>query len=242
MAPKAYRRGYPVAVLVGLNENQTALWKVYSQVVKPEKTVHLNGYRSDQKALYNFHESIINAIRPAIKEGVKSIVLASPPRTNYAAEFIRHVREHHTWLSQGQSKASFAEIGGAAITKHDVTTLTRTPEFRKIVGETAMEETENLLELLEKRLNLPSQEPLVLYSMEEIEDKILGSWIIGKPKPEYLLVTDTFLSGSRQRNRLQRLMQIATNKGVKTRVVNSKSAAGKRLLQLGGVVSILKSN
>lgn len=238
--PRGYRRGYAVAILVGLKEDQAALWKVYSHIVKPEKTLPLNGYRNDPKAVYNFHESIINALRPAMKEGVKSIILASPPRTNFATDFLRHTKEHHSWLTQGSSKATFAEMTGYATTIHEVTVLTRTPEFKRIIGETTVEETENLLELLEKRLNASSQEPLVLYSPEEIENKVFGQWMPSKPKPEYLLLTDTYLSGSRQKNRLQKLMQTAINRGVKTRVVNAKTAAGKRLLQLGGIVCILK--
>ena len=237
---RGYRRGYAVAVLVGLKEDQAVLWKVYTHIVKPEKTLPLNGYRNDPKAVYNFHEAIVNALRPAMKEGVKSIVLASPARTNFAADFLRHIKEHHSWLTSGSSKATFAEMTGYATTIHEVTVLTRTPEFKRIIGETTTEETENLLELLEKRLNAQSQEPLVLYSLEESEDKILGSWIVGKPKPEYLLVTDTYLLGSRQKNRLQKLSQIAMNRGVKTRVVNSKTAAGKRISQFGGLVCILK--
>ncbi len=226
---------------MGLKEDQAVLWKVYSHVVKPEKALNVIGCRSDPKAVYNFHESVINALRPAMKEGVKSIILASPPRTDYAADFLRHIREHHTWLIQGSSRATFAEITGSAATIHEVTVLTRAPDFRRIVGETTLEETENLLELLEKRLNAPSQEPLVLYSLEEIEDKILGSWLPGKPRPEFLLLTDMYLSSSRQKNRLQRLMQIAINKAVKTRIVNAKTAAGKRLLQLGGIVCVMKT-
>jgi stalled ribosome rescue protein Dom34 len=174
-----------------------------------------------------------------MKEGVKSIILVSPPRTSAATDFLQHVKEHHAWLMQGSSKATFAELTGAAATVHDVTVITRTPQFRQIVGETNLEETENLLALLEKRLNEAGQEPLVLYSLEDIEAKVLGAWITGKPKPEYLLLTDTYLSGSRQKGPLQRLMQVAANRGVKTRVVDAKTDAGKRLLQLGGLVCVL---
>jgi stalled ribosome rescue protein Dom34 len=237
---RGYRRGYAVAILLGLKEDQATLWKVYSHIVKPEKTVPLNGYRNDPKAVYNFHESIINALRPAMKEGVKSIVLASPPRTSFSGDFLRHVREHHSWLTSGASKAAFAEMTGSATTIHEVTVLTRMLDFKRIIGETTGEETENLLEVLEKRLNASSQEPLVLYSVEEIEDKVFSPWLPSKPKPEYILATDTYFAGSRQKNRIQKLTQIAMNRGVKTRVVNSKTAAGVRLLQLGGFVCILK--
>ena len=237
---KNYRRGYPVALLVGVNENAASIWKVFTNVVKPERTVQIDGSRSDPKALYNFHEYIINALRPAMTEGIKSIVLAYPPRTSYAADFLKHIKDHHAWLIQGTTKAVFAEIVGTAASAHDVTVLTRGPDFHRIVGETTLEETENILELLEKRLNTLDSEQLVLYSLEEIESAIYGSWIIGKPKPEYIVLTDTYNSTSRQKNRLHRLQQIATNKGVKIRIVRSESAAGKRVLQLGGIISILK--
>jgi stalled ribosome rescue protein Dom34 len=237
---KPYRRGYPVALLVGVNEETASIWKIFSNVVKPEKTVHADGSRNNPKALYNFHEAIVNALRPTIKEGVKSIVLASPLRTNYASEFLNHVRDHHAWLVQGATKAVFAEITGAAASVHDVTVLTRGPDFRRIIGETTLEETENLLDLLEKRLNAVGSEQLVLYSLEEIESAIYSSWVAGKPKPEYIALTDTYNQTSRQKHRLQRLQQIATNKGVKIRIVSSKSAAGKRISQLGGVICILQ--
>ena len=63
---------------------------------------------------------------------------------------------------------------------------------------------------------------------------------IHKPKPEYLMLTDEYLSKSRQKYRVQRLMQVAANKGVKTRVISAESTAGKRLTQLGGIVCLAK--
>ena len=71
---------------------------------------------------------------------------------------------------------------------------------------------------------------------------ILDTQAEGKPKPEYLLLTDDYLSSSRQKNRVQRLMQIAANRGVKTRVINAESTAGKRLTQLGGIVCLAKTD
>jgi hypothetical protein len=53
---KGYKRGYPVAILAGLEETHAVLWKVFSKVVKPEKTLDIDGTRSNPKALYNFHE------------------------------------------------------------------------------------------------------------------------------------------------------------------------------------------
>lgn len=238
MSPKAYRRGYPVAVLIGLEENQAVLWQVFSQVAKLQQTIRLSGGRNDSKAVYNFHESIVNALRSTLKEGVRSLMLASPPRTNYAQEFQNHVKPHHSWLVQGPNKATFSTITGSASTPAQIATLTKTAAFKQLISETTAEETENLLEILEKKLN--EQENLVSFSLVEVENMVFDVHAAGKPQPDYLLLTDAYLSSSRQKNRVHRLIQVAKNRGVKTKIVNAESAAGKRLAQFGGIVGLAK--
>jgi stalled ribosome rescue protein Dom34 len=173
-----------------------------------------------------------------LKEGVKTVILAAPARTNHAQEFINHVREHHTWLTHGLNKAAFSTITGAASTLSQVAALTRTPAFRQLIRETTAEETENLIGILEKRLNASDKNNSVLFSLEEAENLILKRQKPSRPKPEYLLLTDKFLADTREKNRLNRLMQIAKNKRVKTRVISAESPAGKRLTQLGGIVCL----
>jgi stalled ribosome rescue protein Dom34 len=238
MKPKAYKRGYPVAILIGIENDHAALWQVFSQVAKHQQTTALSGDRKDSKALYNFHESIINALRPTLKEGVRSIIIAASAKTNYAQDFLNHIKAHHTWLIQGPNKATFSPITGSASTPPQVAALTKTALFKQLINETTAEETENLLEILEKRLN--EVDNLVLFSLEEAENLILGKQAAGKPKPEYLLLTDNYLSSSRQKNRVHRLLQIATNRNVKTRIINAESTAGIRLTQLGGLVCLAK--
>jgi stalled ribosome rescue protein Dom34 len=239
MTPKPYRRGYPVAVLAGIEQNTAAIWKIYSQVAKPDQTIRLEGTRSDSKALYSFHEAIINALRPTLKEGVKSIIIAAPQKTSYSQDFMTHVKGHHAWLFSGANKATFKLLVGSAVTHAQVSNLTSSGEFKQSVSDSTLEETENIRELVEKRLIQP--ERLVLFSLEEAEDAIYGPEPpVGKPKPEYLLLTDTYLAGEKRRGRLNRLMQIAQNKKIKTRIVNAESPAGARLNQLGGLVCLLK--
>ena len=235
---RRYKRGYPVAILLGLEEDNAVLWKVFSQVVKPQNTLHINGTRNNPKALYNFHESIINALRPTLKEGVRSIILASPARTNHSQEFINHVCEHHKWLTQGPNKAAFSTITGSASTPDQVAALTRTPSFRQLITETTQEETENLIEILEKRINTTDNNNLVLFTLEEAEKLILKKQKPSEPKPEYLMLTDRYFADNRQKNRLHRLTQIAANRKVKTRIISAESPAGKRLTQLGSFICL----
>ena len=238
MKPKNYKRGYPVAVLVGIEQDHAALWHIFSQVAKQQQTIPLGGERRDSKALYSFHEAIINALRPVLKEGVRSVIAASPPRTNYAQDFLCHIKAHHTWLLQGTNKATFSQITGSASSPSQVAGLTKTGAFKQLIQENAAEETENLLEILEKRLC--KSDNLVLFSLQEAETLILNHQAPGKPQPEYLMLTDDYLTGSRQKNRVNRLMMIAAKNGVKTRVINAESNAGSRITQLGGIVCLAK--
>ncbi|MGD6935045.1 MAG: hypothetical protein ACQCN5_12650 [Candidatus Bathyarchaeia archaeon] len=238
MTPKTYRRGYPVAVLAGIEQTQAAIWKIYSQVAKPDATIRLEGTRSDAKALYSFHEAIVNALRPTLKEGVKSVIIAAPQKTSYSQDFLSHVKGHHAWLFSGANKATFKQLVGSAVTHAQVSNITSSAEFKQSISDSTLEETENIREVLEKRLNTADQ--LVLFSLEEAEDAIYSPDIPGKPKPEYLLLTDNYLSNDKRKGRINRLMQIAQNKKVKTRVVNGESPAGARLNQLGGLVCLLK--
>jgi stalled ribosome rescue protein Dom34 len=238
MKPKNYKRGYPVAVLVGIEQGHAALWQIFSQVAKHQETIPLNGDIKDQKALYGFHETIINALRPVLKEGVRSIIVASPPRTSYAQGFLSHIKAHHSWLFQSKDKAAFNLIVGSASSPTQVATLTKTDSFKQLINKTTAQETENLLEILEKLLS--QTDNLVGFSLQEAENLILFEQPKGKPQPEYLLITTEYLASSRQKNRVHRLMQIAQNKKVKTRVIDSESAAGKRLTQFGGIVCLAK--
>ena len=238
MSPRSYRRGFPVAVLIGVEVDHAAIWQIFSQVAKQQQTIRLNGDRRDQKAVYNFHEAVINALRPTLKEGVRSVILASAPRTSFAADFKNHINSHHTWLVAGANRASISLIVGSASSPPQVAVLTQKSEFKELIQTNAAQETENLLEILEKRLS--KADNLVLFSLEEAESLILSAQDPGKPQPEYLLLTDLYLAKSRQRYRLNRLMQIAQNKKVKTRVIEAESTAGARLTQLGGIICLAK--
>jgi stalled ribosome rescue protein Dom34 len=239
MTPKSYRRGYPVAVLVGIEVDQASIWQIYSQVAKYQETISMQGNRNDSKAIYNFYETITNALRPTVKMGVKSIIIAAPPRANFANEFLNHIKTHQNWLFQGTNKATFNLIAGSAGTPQQVAALTKTGNLKEAISQTTAQETENLLDILERKLNQASN--LIYFSLEEAEKLILSSQTQGKPQPEYLLIADDYIASTRQKNRMHRLMQIAQNRGVKTRVITTESSAGKRLTQLGGIVCLAKN-
>jgi stalled ribosome rescue protein Dom34 len=226
--------------LIGFEENRAAAWRVFSNVVKPDATVRLEGDRKDEKALYSFHESILNALRLMLNEGVRSIVIVAPMRTDFADVFLDHVKKHHSWLihGKGSNTATFGVLIGSAGQLREVAELVNTEAFRELIGETTSEEADRIVDTLEKSLNDISGRTFVLYSLKEIEDLICGQWKRDSPRPEYLMLTDRYLAESKGKNRVHRLLQISKNKNVKTITVKAETNAGKRLTQLGGLVCL----
>jgi stalled ribosome rescue protein Dom34 len=232
-----YRRGYPVAVLVGFEEDHAMIWHVFSRVIKPFQKIHVDGRRAEEKVLYNFHQSVVDAIKPTLNEGVHSVVVASPPRTTYSEVFLNHVNKHHKYLvhSKGANRANFVEINGSADNKLSVSELITTTKFTELIAETTTQEAGQAVSLLEKYL-YNADNNSVLYSLTEIEKKVYQKDPNNELSTEYLLLTNKYLNESKQKSRIQRLMQISRNKKIKTKVVDAETAAGSRINQFGGIV------
>jgi stalled ribosome rescue protein Dom34 len=235
---RGYKRGYPVALLVGLEDDHAVLWQVFSHILKLHLKLKLDGKRSDERVLYNFHEMVVEALRPVLKEGIRSILVAAPLKTTYAADFLGHVRKHHAYLIQSKSpdRATFAELVGSADQPHSVAELVKTKEFSKLIAETTSGEVDHIVDALEKRLYSVDSDSVVLFSLKEIEDMVYNLEGHNNFRTEHLMLTDKYLVGSKDKNRIHRLLQISKNKEVKTRIVNAETPAGKRISQLGGII------
>jgi stalled ribosome rescue protein Dom34 len=233
---QGYKRGYPVAVLVGFDDDHAVLWRIFSHVAKLGLVLKLGAKRTDKKALYNFHESVVDALRPVFKEGVKSVVVAAPMKTTYSSDFLDHVRKHHSYLiqSEGPGGATFTELIGSADQPHRVAELVKTREFRELITESTSQEANQVLVALEKHLR--NSDAAILFSLKEIEEMMYDRKRSDESETTYLMLTDKYLADKENKNRLQRLLQISSNKGVKTRIVNAETPAGKRISQFGGII------
>jgi hypothetical protein len=196
-----YRRGYSVALLVDFEDDHAALWQVFSHVAKLHVTLKLGGKRADVKVLYNFYESVVDALRPMLKEGVKSIVVTAPMKTTYAADFLDHVQKHHNYLTQSKNpnRATFAELPGSADRPQRVVELVKTKEFHKIIAETTSEEADHTVNILEKYLYGIDSNCVVLFSLREIEDVVYNREKNNDFRTEYLMLTDKYLADTRTR-------------------------------------------
>jgi stalled ribosome rescue protein Dom34 len=235
---QGYKRGHLVALLVGFEADHAVLWQIFSHVVKLQLRLELGVRRTDERGLYNFHESVVDALRPVLKEGVRSIVVTAPMKTTYAADFLDHVRKHHMYLiqSKGPDRTTFAELVGSADQPHRVAELVKTKEFRKLVAETTSGEADYIVDILEKHLSSIDSNSVILFSLKEIEDVIYDRERHNDLGTAYLMLTDKYLVDSEDKNRVHRLLQISKNRKVKTRIVNAETPAGKRISKFGGVI------
>lgn len=225
-----------MAVLIGFEHNQALLWQIFSSSAKLISTMKLCGDKRDKKALYSFHESVIATLKKFLREGMRSIIIATPARTSYAADFLDHARRHHAYLVQneGIERLIFTLLVGSADQPHKVAGLAKTKEFKRLIVESISQEADRILSELDK--HLCGTDSVILFSLKEIECRIYDQKSFSETRKEYLLLTDKYLAESKNKNRVYRLLRISENEGVETRTVNSETHAGKRISQLGGLV------
>lgn len=237
---KRVKRGYPVALLLGLNRKKTTIWKMFSKNVKLEKVFNFSELNKSKKSNYNAFEIIINAFRPTIKEGVKSIIIVTIPRSSSANDFISHIKRHHSWLNQGQNKISISQITGLINTKEEVKIFIKNNKIQKLISKTTDKETDELIRIVDKSIASNNSKKEILYSFEEIQKTILINKKKKIVKLKYLLLTDKYLETFKNKNQINRVLQIGKNMKIKIRIISSESSAGLRLTQLGGLVCIKK--
>lgn len=228
MPRRRRRRGYPAAILIGLEKGQAFVWDVYSESVKPGKRI-----RGDDE--YNFYESIVDVLRPRIEDGVKGVLIAAPDEKDHQG-FMNHIKRHQGWLLGGWSlnTVTFEHVPASALNADQVRDLVKTRGFKEKLAEVTGGDIRRVMNVLEKRLNDPEGIEALLFTLEEVENAVYGN----ERSPEYILVTELFRSKNRRRT--QRLLQVAANKNVRTVIIKPDTPAGARITQFGGLVCMLR--
>ncbi|MHA1112662.1 MAG: hypothetical protein ACTSRE_16325 [Promethearchaeota archaeon] len=249
---KKPKRGYPVGVIVGFEPMGAVIWKIFSERPVLAERVNLGRKFKNAKRnqLYKFYEDLLRALRPLLNAGLRSILLLSLPKTTFAAGFLDHIKHHQRWLLQEKNphSATFRELIGSATTEDAVSVFMQSEEYRDAVGSATSAEADQLINQMETRLN-DQNSGLVLYSLKDIEKLVFAGGTRKKKfkplklLPEYILLTADYLESSQQKSRIQRLLQIAKSRDIKTKIIeDDESSSGMRVTQLGGIVCFLLTN
>jgi len=243
------KRGFIVALLIGFDEKEIHTWKVYSHSLRVYKTIKLTRKWKylDDKQIYNLLEELVNIIRLVIRDGLKSILLASSQKKDYSTIFLDHINKHHQWLvrSKGYNRVSFGEIVGNANNIESAKFLISQEKSLHIIHETSSDEINLLVKQLEKIINVGDPNRLLLYSLEDIEALIYGGGKKDKSvakKLDFLIVTEDFINNHKNKRRIHRLIQIANNKGIITKTISIENPAVDRFNQFGGILAFKKTS
>ena len=249
MKKKKPKRGFLVALLIGFDEKEIHAWKVYSHSLRFYKTIKLTRKWKylDDKQIYHSLEELVNLIRLVIRDGLKSILLASPQKNNYSTIFLDHINKHHQWLVRfkGYNRVSFGEIVGTANNIESANYLISQEKSLEIISETTSDEINLLVKQLNKIINVGDPNKLLLYNLEDIEALIYGRGKKDKSaadKLDFLIVTENFINRHKYKYRIHRLMQIANNKGIITKTISIENPAVDRFDQFGGILAFKKTN
>ena len=246
---KKPKRGFLVALLIGFDEKEIHTWKVYSHSLRFYKNIKLTRKWKylDDKQIYKLLEELVNLIRIVIRDGLKSILLASSQKKDYSTIFLDHINKHHQWLvrSKGYNRVSFGEIVGNANNIESAKFLISQEKSLHIIHETTSDEINLLVKQLEKIINVGDPNRLLLYSLEDIESIIYEGGKKDKSaaeKLDFLIVTEDFISNHKSKHRIHRLIQIANNKGIITKTISIENPAVDRFNQFGGILAFKKTS
>ena len=246
---KRKKRGFPVGLLVGFDEQVIRIWKIFSESVRKFDRLSLERKwkNTTDKDLYHYFQDLLDLLRPLIDIGLRSILLVAPKGKEWSEAFVSHIKKHHRWLivPKGNNQVFFGQIAGNARNTIQVKYLLEKKETKDVIKNITSQEAYFIIKKLEKCINIQNPKASLIYGLKEIEDLIYEG---GKKdetisqNADYLLLTDEFLENHKQKNRIYRLKQIAKNKGLITKVIREESPAGDRISQFGGILCFKTCN
>jgi stalled ribosome rescue protein Dom34 len=224
------RRGYPLALLISLDDFNAKLWNIYSESIKPDKKL----IGEDN---YNFFEAVVDEIRPLVKKGIKTVFIASEDKGNFD-DFMEHISKHQSWLIKGYELniVSFKYLPYAAENVNEIKDLINNTGFVEKIKVATTVDIQQVMRTLERRVNTPEGIETLLFTLNEVENTVYSEK--GK-RPEYILMTDEFQG--KHRHRTNRLLQIARNKEIKINIVKKETKYGNRIAQFGGLICVLRN-
>ena len=223
--PRRGRRGYPAAILIGLDNKTANIWLVYSESIKQGNTIQK---AVDDKTGSKHNEEIVEAIRALLPDGFNQLIIASIEKYTRKSGLIEYINRSHVWLTK---RLTVKELDKKAVMRGDVIQLIKMNLIQESVSEAAGEANEKIMERLEKALNTGA----VLFTIQELSDALNR-----EESPEFILVSEKYDVTWRRNRKYQRLVQLAKNMRATFTIVKHDALAYARLEQLGGFVCVIR--
>ena len=242
---KKQKRGNLLALLIGYDDKKIYFWMIYSHSLRAYETIKLprKWQNLDDKQVYNLLEDVVDIIRKVVRDGLKSILIASSHKNEYWKKLMEHVTKHHKWLLKGYNRVSFGEVNGIANSLESAKNLVSKEESQQVVNEILSEEIYQLIVRLEKIINSGNPNAGFLYNLDEIEAIVYEGGKkdkIAAEKLDLIIITKNYINNQKDKNRIHRLTQIAINKGIKVKMISIEDPSVDRFDQFGGILAFKK--
>lgn len=224
--PRRGRRGYPTAILIGLDNKTANIWLVYNESLKQGKTITKSG--DDEKSVYKHNEEIVEVIRALLTEGFNQLIIASTEKYTRKSGFMEYINRSHGWLTK---RLAIKELDKKAVTRGDVLQLIKMNMIQESINEAAGETNELIMERLEKALNGSH----MIYTLRE-----LAGILASEKAPDLVLITERFDAANRSSRLYQSTIQKVRNLRATVSIIKLDTPAGVRLEQLGGFVCVIR--
>ena len=235
-----------LAILMSYDDKKVYFWKIYSHSLRAYETIKLprKWQYLDNKQLYNLFENVVDIMRKVVRDGLKSILIASSYNNKYWKQLREHISQHHKWLLKGYNRVSFGEINGTANSLESAKYLVSKEESKQVVTEIISEEIYQLIERLEKIINSGDPNVGFFYHLDDIEEIVYEGGKRDKTaasKLDLIVITKNYINNQKDKNRIHRLTQIANNKGIKVKLISIEDPSVDRFDQFGGILAFKKS-
>jgi stalled ribosome rescue protein Dom34 len=223
--PKRGRRGYPTAMLIGLDLRAAYFWTIYSESAKFYKIFKRSF--DDEKSLYRFHEEIVETIRALLHEGFTGVIVASEDKMPYSKKFLDHVSKRHGWLD---NRVTVKVLKGKATSASEVTQMIKANQLQETVANATDETGVKLLEQLENAMDKGN----ILYTINELNYAINSN-----KNPVTIMITEEFNQQNQTSRRYQTAIQVSKNIGATVVILKTTNPVSPRLIQLGGFACVI---
>jgi len=240
---KRKKRGYFKYILVSIEPMKAYIWRVYSVRIKPLKVIPLGRKwkNATERQLYHYFDKILDVFRPIFDKGVRSVLLISE-NEDVMEEFEKHMQDHHQWVFENENghPLTLRMAKGAARDLEQAYGFVELEETQELEQKMLAQEADHIIQKLNKCMM--KDNGIIKVTLKEIERIILPRKKHRRTWADYLIMTDEYMDDlhHKKRNRLNRIIAIAGNKGVKQRIIDAETPGGQRLDEFGGIACFLE--
>ncbi|MBS7658319.1 MAG: mRNA surveillance protein pelota [Candidatus Bathyarchaeia archaeon] len=227
---KALIEDEPV-IIVSLDSDECciAIVRDYNVSIEAEINSLLSGklsFNEREEEIKKYFSTIINSLTSSLSKINCKIVIVGPGFTK--EEFIKFIKLKKSELIN--KIVAVKNVGSSGLA--GVYEALRVGIIRDVLKKSKIAEE---IELVEEFLKMIAvNEDLASFGIDEVEERIIAGAV------EKLLICNDKFAKAEERKKLEKLMELAENRGGKVFLIDGTHEGGKKLMAIGGIAAFLR--